>query len=166
MVIRWVYAMELAKEPRINSNSGMKLQKLHILYFEDELRLSIHTFIFSFFFFLFLFGVMGNLPIHVIWGQRWRILSPQPSHPCTPNIHPHEIILHTFLAFFCQCKFESLKIRKIISSSSHHPFGPITNLHMYTPISYQQAKIIRYAGGGLGLRVFGFQYPWRGVDKR
>jgi len=36
---------------------------------------------------------------------------------------------------------------------------------MYTPISYQQAKIIRYAGGGLGLRVFDFQYPWRGVDK-
>jgi hypothetical protein len=49
-------------------------------------------------------------------------------------------------------------------SSSCHPFGQITNLHMYTPISYQQAKIIRYVGGSLGLKGFGFQYPWRRVD--
>ncbi len=54
---------------------------------------------------------------------------------------------------------------KKICSSSHHPFGPITNLHMYTPISYQQAKVIRYVGQSLGLKVFGFQYPWRGVNK-
>jgi hypothetical protein len=48
--MKHVYGMELTKEPRINTNLGMKLQKLHILYFEDELRLSIHTFIHLFIF--------------------------------------------------------------------------------------------------------------------
>jgi hypothetical protein len=35
--MRGVYIMELCKESQINSNLGMKLQKLCVLYFEDEL---------------------------------------------------------------------------------------------------------------------------------
>jgi hypothetical protein len=85
--MRHVYGMELAKEPRINSNLGMKLQKLHIIFWGWTMTFNPH--IHYLFIYLFIFGVMGNLPIHVIWGQGLIILSPQPLHLCTPNLCTH-----------------------------------------------------------------------------